>query len=148
MICILMTRPGGKHSAGFLNLPVLNGSPRRPLQDPAAHTKTKSNPAGVHCGHLGKECKPCLNFSANCFGLMQKAACLHPCSGKFFKQHSKAILCASSGVSVFRRAAQSVSRGQRLEGAAVCKGRGLLSAQINKTVDIIYSKTFLPACYA
>lgn len=28
-----------RHSTGFLNLPVLNGSPRRPLQDPAAHTK-------------------------------------------------------------------------------------------------------------
>nr|DAR09280.1 MAG TPA: hypothetical protein [Caudoviricetes sp.] len=39
MNCILMTRPGGKHSTGFWNLPVLNGSPRRPLQDPAAHTK-------------------------------------------------------------------------------------------------------------
>nr|DAW29005.1 MAG TPA: hypothetical protein [Caudoviricetes sp.] len=39
MSCILMTRPGGKHSTGFWNLPVLNGSPRRPLQDPAAHIK-------------------------------------------------------------------------------------------------------------
>lgn len=74
-----------------------------------------------------------MSFSANCFGLLQKAACLHLCSGKFFKWHSKVILCTSSGVSVFRRAAQSVSRGQRSEGAAVCKGRGLLSAQISKT---------------
>lgn len=39
MTCILMTRPGGKHSTGFMNFPVLNGSQRRPLQDPAAHTK-------------------------------------------------------------------------------------------------------------
>lgn len=137
MTCILMTSPGGKHSTVFVKFSCAQWITAPSASRSSGAYKTKSNPAGVHCGHLGKECKPCLSFSTNCFGLLQKAACLHLCSGKSFKWYSKVILCASFGVSVFRRAAQSVSRGQRSEGAAVCKGRGLLSTQIMKNTDLL-----------
>ena len=133
MTCILMTSPGGKHSTGFVKFFCAQWITAPSASRSSGAHKTKSNPAGVHCGHLGKECNSCLSFSANCFGLLQKAVCLHLCSGRFFKWRSKVILSASSRVSVFRRAAQSVSRGQRSEAAAVCKGRGLLSAQISKS---------------
>lgn len=74
--------PGGKHSAGSFErlLRSMSTAPSASRLS-GAHEHKIIGPAGVHCGHFGKERSTCLNFSANCFSIWQTTLPLRSCSG-------------------------------------------------------------------
>ena len=85
MICILMTRPGGKHSTGFWNLPVFNGSPHRPLQDPAVHTKQIQTRRGCPQWTPWKGAQTMLELFSKLFWSIAKSCVLAPVFREIFQ---------------------------------------------------------------
>lgn len=105
-------------------------------------TQNKIKPGGCPQWTPWKGVQSMLELFSKLFRSIAKSCVLASAFREIFQIAFKSNFVASSGVSVFRRAAQSVSRGQRSEGAAVCKGRGLLSAQITKKLLIQFIRKY------